>query len=255
MFLLIFTGLLACPGLRHFEKKNSAGGYESDTGGGWAAHVVPRERSCVIFFGLVALVLCGIRCPGGRAVEIRGGHFWRVRLPFQPDPWFGISSSCWNSRIGTQFGDEAPPGRSALALKMMYVWTQLVILNNMRYYKSRMCGFFSLRPFVGKQKDIKRTLPYISATALPAPGVTSSQPPFPKHQHRPPGPRTQEVTKTQEPRPRREGFIGHPPPFLKIPETPSKPFFHHFSVPPKINPRIPFGTESEPKVTSENIEN
>ena len=98
----------------------------------------------------------------------------------------------------------------------------------------------------------------ISATALPAPGVTSCQPPFPKHQHRPPGPRTQEVTKTQEPRPRREGFIGHPPPFaqiLKILKSLAKPFFLLFSVPPKINPRIPFGTESEPKVTSKNIEN
>ena len=81
--------------------------------------MVPRERSCVIFFGLVALVLCGIRCPGGRAVEIRGGHFWCVRLPLLPDLWFWISPSGWYSRIGTQFGDEAPPGRSALALKMI----------------------------------------------------------------------------------------------------------------------------------------
>jgi hypothetical protein len=144
-----------------FKKKNSAGGYESDAGGGWAAHVVPREKSCVIFFGLVALVLCGIRCPGGRAVEIRGCHFWCVRLPFLPDLWFWISPSGWYSRIGTQFGEEAPHGRSALALKMMYVWTQLVIMNNMRYCKSRMCGFFSLRPFIGKQRDIKRTLPYL----------------------------------------------------------------------------------------------
>ena len=116
---------------------------------------------------LVALVLCGIRCPGGRAVEIRGGHFWRVRLPLQPDLWFWISPSCWYSRIGTQFGDEAPPGRSALALKMIYVWTQLIILNNMRYYKSRMCGFFSVRPFVGKQGDINRTLPCRFVTHFP----------------------------------------------------------------------------------------
>ena len=133
--VFLSSGLLACPAsfcqfLRYqttntfsgILKKNSVGGFESNGGGGWAAHVVPRERSCVIFFGLVALVLCGIRCPGGRAVEIRGGHFWRVRLPLQPDLWFWISPSCWYSRIGTQFGDEAPPGRSALALKMMYVW-------------------------------------------------------------------------------------------------------------------------------------
>ena len=62
------------------------------------------------------------------------------------------------------------------------------------------------------------------------------------------------VTKTQEPRPRREGFIGHPPPFPQILKSVAKPFFLLFSVPPKINPRIPFGTESEPKVTSKNIE-
>jgi hypothetical protein len=106
VFLLIFT-IFFCPfPLRHFEKKkNSADGQESYGGGGWAAHVVPRETSCVIFFGLVALVLCGIRCPGGRAVEIRSGHFWRVRLPLLPDLRFGISPSGWYGRIGTQFGD------------------------------------------------------------------------------------------------------------------------------------------------------
>lgn len=36
----------------------------------------------------------------------------------------------------------------------------LSLLRNIRYYKSRMCGFFSLRPFCCKQRDIKRTLPY-----------------------------------------------------------------------------------------------
>ena len=129
------SGLLACPAsfcrfLRDqttntfsgILKKNSVGGFESNGDGGWAARVVPRERSCVIFFALVALVQCGIRCPGGRAVEIRGGHFWCVRLPFLPDLWFWISPSGRYSWIGTFFGTRTPPpGRSALALKMKYV--------------------------------------------------------------------------------------------------------------------------------------
>ena len=91
-----------------------------------------------------------------------------------------------------------------------------------------------------------------------AQGVTSCQPPFPKHQHRPPGPRTQEVREHRPPKPRREGFIGHPPPFLKFPKLLQSPFFIIFPFPLKSIPEslsAPKVSQKWPRKTKKTREN